>query len=111
METKKLKKLSINKMHEFPVIEEQEQMALKGGDAPGAQAYYEIYGETLPPYTSYDVNTDTCSFYEEDPNQAQGTIGETDFERWNRMNDLNRSYGGHEYGPIYEMLVRWGMGE
>ena len=32
METKKLKKLSINKMVDFPVIEEQEQMALKGGD-------------------------------------------------------------------------------
>ena len=31
METKKLKKLSINKMQGFPVIEEQEQMALKGG--------------------------------------------------------------------------------
>jgi len=34
METKKLKKLSINKMYEFPVISEQEQMALKGGTIP-----------------------------------------------------------------------------
>jgi hypothetical protein len=33
MKTKKLKKLSINKMDSFPVIGEQvEQMALKGGD-------------------------------------------------------------------------------
>jgi len=32
MEKKKLKKLSINKMVDFPVIEEQEQMAMKGGD-------------------------------------------------------------------------------
>jgi hypothetical protein len=34
METKKLKKLSINKMHKFPVVSEQEQMTLKGGTIP-----------------------------------------------------------------------------
>ena len=34
MEKKKLKKLKINKMQGFPVIGEQEQMALKGGTIP-----------------------------------------------------------------------------
>ena len=32
MEKKKLKKLRINKMQDFPVINEREQLALKGGD-------------------------------------------------------------------------------
>ena len=31
MEKKKFKKLTINKMHEFPVIGDQEQMGTKGG--------------------------------------------------------------------------------
>jgi len=52
-------------MHEFPVVSEQEQMALKGGDAPGAWAYYQIYGESLPDNTGYDVNTDTTFNYNE----------------------------------------------
>ena len=108
METKKLKKLRINKMQGFPVIGDQEQMALKGGYAPGAVAYYEIYGELLPSYASYDVGTDTCSFYNE-IDQMQETIGETDFEIWTRMNDTNSAYGGYEFGPIYELLIRLGM--
>jgi hypothetical protein len=37
MEKKKLKKLSINKMDGFPVIGEQEQMVMKGGDSTFAE--------------------------------------------------------------------------
>jgi len=80
METKKLKKLSINKMHEFPVVSEQEQMALKGGDYTWGQmeqmmeigdwtgGYVEGIG-----YVSGEVNvqggytvTETCSICDMD---------------------------------------------
>ena len=107
---KKFKKLSINKMQGFPAIGVQEQVALKGGtSAFGWQEYYNLYGTYPPGDTGYNPDTDTC--YSITDNIANGspngTIGESDYERYNSMNEYYGENGGPHQGPITQLFVRW----
>ena len=85
MEKKKLKKLSINKMHEFPVVSEQEQMAMKGG-IHGSDEYYMKYGEQLPDGIGYDISSDVC-YIIPDSSSSGGVSGE-ESEDWGWVETL-----------------------
>ena len=93
MKTKKLKKLSINKMDSFPVIGEQEQMALKGGDHP--------LGDTLR-WALYDIGLSEqqiMDFFDEFGDGVNNFITNTGKIIGNNLEAaatfiLNRSVGG-----------------
>ncbi len=108
----KLKKLSINKMNEFPVISNSESKEIIGGtSAFGWQEYYNNYGSYLPGDTGYNPDTDTCYSIADNisQNYPPGTtyIGESDYERYNRMNNFYGGNGGPYQGPITQTIVRW----
>src|SRR5690554_4984922 len=103
MEKKKLKKLTINKMSGFSAISEQEQMEMKDGETwysieqvnqlidngTWQGGYVSGMGYVGLSSTVYGLD------YEEHVyGYNPGSIGESDLDRYNRMNEHYGSTGG-----------------
>ena len=114
METKRL---NINKLSDFPVISEQEQMEMKGGttqaelDAMISNGTWQGgyvdglgYVSKAVVVEGFDLQKWSQFFYQSQP--YNGSIGESDSTRWDRMNELNKRTGGYDPGIIREWLIR-----
>ncbi len=68
-----MKKLSINKLNEYPTISEEEQMMLKGGDG---DPDFSAYGYVLPEVTVYGKrkysSCPACDHFHQINNPVQG---------------------------------------
>jgi len=99
----KLKKLSISKMNEFPVIDGREQMELKGGN-DGAAEYQARYGTSLDDGCIYNPITNSVSSGCSSPGSGSTyyiveTCGVCDMETYGQ-------HGGGNFGP-QSLLEAW----
>ncbi len=104
MEKKKLKKLKINKMSEFPVIGDQEQMMMKGGYTITEAEQMMNNGTWTGGYVDglgY-VGTEV-TVYGDAPVGPQSECPQC--QQWLEQHDRNAAYGGFELTPIGKWLL------